>query len=93
MVTVRPETVLVEAGAEDEAAAPARFELGPPMPNPSRDRAALAVVLPEAGDLRVEAYDVLEAGALAAGPYVVRAVWQGEGRSAEMAVRRLTVVR
>ena len=97
-----------------EAAAPARFALGAPSPNPSRERATLAVTLPAAGDLVVEAYDVLgrrvavlhtgpaeagsrrvalEAGALAAGPYVVRALWSGEGGAAEAAVRRLTVVR
>ena len=97
-----------------EAAAPARFALGAPSPNPSREQATLAVTLPAAGDLVVEAYDVLgrrvavlhtgpaeagarrvalDAGALAAGPYVVRALWSGEGGAAEAAVRRLTVVR
>lgn len=97
-----------------EAAAPARFALGAPSPNPSRGRAMLAVTLPSAGRLVVEAYDVLgrrvavlheglaeaggrrvslEASGLAAGTYVVRAAWRGDGGSVETAVRRLTVVR
>lgn len=44
---------------EVEAAAPTRFALAAPRPNPSRGRVVLPVALPEAGRLRVEAYDVL----------------------------------
>ena len=44
---------------EVEAAAPTAFALLVPRPNPSRGRVMLPVVLPTAGRLRVEAYDVL----------------------------------
>ena len=48
-----------EHRVEVEVAAPARFSLGRPRPNPARGRVTLPVALPKAGRLVVEAYDVL----------------------------------
>ena len=98
--------VLERVSFRIEVVAPAELALGAPYPNPSRDRATVPFVVPEAGPVRLGVFDVLgrEVGVLYDGdtqPGAHEAVVSGLAAGtyvvrltaeSEALVRRLTVV-
>lgn len=67
--------------------APARFEIGPPAPNPSRGVVSMQIALPEAAEVRMAIYDVAGrlVGAVTPGmlaPGIYRIEWDGRAARA-----------
>jgi hypothetical protein len=88
------EAALANAVDAEEGAAPARFALLPPAPNPSSGRTALRFTLPEAGEATLAVYDLLGRrvalladGAHPPGEHV--AVWDADGAAPGLYVARL----